>query len=46
MPDIADRIAAQGAAPRMGTPEQTRAFIRSELAKWEKVIAAVGIRPE
>jgi tripartite-type tricarboxylate transporter receptor subunit TctC len=46
MPDIADRIAAQGAAPRLGTPEQTRAFIKAELAKWEKVIAAAGIRPE
>lgn len=46
MPDIAERIAAQGAAPRIGTPEQTRAFIKIELAKWEKVIAAAGIRPD
>jgi len=46
MPDIADRIAAQGAAPRVGTPEQARAFIKSELAKWEKVIATAGIKAE
>ena len=46
MPDIADRIAAQGAAPRMGTPDQARAFIKAELAKWEKVVAAAGIRSE
>jgi tripartite-type tricarboxylate transporter receptor subunit TctC len=46
MPDIAERIAAQGAAPRTGTPEQARAFIQVELVKWEKVITAAGIRPE
>jgi tripartite-type tricarboxylate transporter receptor subunit TctC len=46
MPDITDRLAAQGAAPRSGTPEQARAFIKTELAKWEKVIAQAGIRPE
>jgi tripartite-type tricarboxylate transporter receptor subunit TctC len=46
MPDIAARIAAQGAAPRVGTPEQAGAFIKTELTKWEKVIAAAGIRAE
>ena len=46
MPDIADRIAAQGAAPRVGTPEQARVFIKTELEKWAKVIAAAGIRAE
>ena len=45
-PDVTDRIAAQGAAPRVGTPEQARAFIKTELAKWEKVIAAAGIKAE
>jgi tripartite-type tricarboxylate transporter receptor subunit TctC len=46
MPDIADRIAAQGAASRVGTPEQARTLIKTELAKWEKVIATAGIRAE
>jgi len=46
MPDVADRIAAQGAAPRVGTPEQARALIRGDLAKWEKVIAQAGIKAE
>jgi len=45
-PEITDRIAAQGAAPRVGAPEQARAFIKAELAKWEKVIAAAGIKAE
>jgi tripartite-type tricarboxylate transporter receptor subunit TctC len=46
IPDIADRIAAQGATPRVGTPAEARAFIKAELAKWEKVIAAAGIKAE
>jgi len=46
MPDVAERIAAQGAAPRVGTPEQARALIRGDLAKWEKVIAQAGIKAE
>ena len=46
MPDVADRIAAQGATSRVGTPEQARTFIKTELEKWTKVIAAAGIRAE
>ena len=46
MPDVADRIAAQGATSRVGTPEQARTFIKTELEKWAKVIAAAGIRAE
>jgi len=45
-PEVADRIAAQGASPRVGTSVEARAFIKSELSKWEKVIAAAGIRAE
>ena len=46
MPDIVDRLAAQSAAPLTSTPEQAQAFVKSELAKWSKVIAAAGIRAE
>lgn len=46
MPDVAERLAAQGAVSRPGTPEQTRALIKLELAKWEKVVTTAGIRPE
>jgi tripartite-type tricarboxylate transporter receptor subunit TctC len=30
----------------VGTPAEARAFIKAELAKWEKVIAAAGIKAE
>jgi tripartite-type tricarboxylate transporter receptor subunit TctC len=45
-PEIVERLAAQGAAPLTSTPEQTRATIQSEVAKWRKVIQASGIRAE
>jgi tripartite-type tricarboxylate transporter receptor subunit TctC len=45
-PEVAARIAAQGAAPRVGAPGEARAFIKAELVKWEKVIAAAGIKAE
>ena len=40
------RLLDQGADPVTGTPEQFRAFVKSELAKWSKVIEAVGIKLE
>jgi len=46
MPDTIDRLASQGAVPRVGTPEQARTFITTELAKWAKVIATAGIKAE
>ena len=46
LPEVIDRLAAQGAVPLGGTPEHAAAFIRSEVVKWSKVIAAAGIRAE
>ncbi len=42
--DIRDKLAAQGAEPLTGTPEQTGEFVRSEIARWGKVVKAAGIR--
>ena len=44
--DMKAAILAQGADPVTGTPEQVRAFVRSEVDKWGKVVRAVGITPE
>ena len=44
--DMQAAILAQGADPVTGTPEQVRAFVRSEVDKWGKVVRAVGITPE
>jgi tripartite-type tricarboxylate transporter receptor subunit TctC len=44
-PDARALLEAQGAHPAGGSPEEFRAFLRSEIAKWAKVIAAAGIKP-
>ena len=40
------QLAALGAEPMSGTPEQIGAFLRSEVAKWARVIKASGTRVE
>ena len=44
--EVKERLAAQGAEPVGGTPEELMAFIRAEVARWCKVIKAAGIKPE
>jgi tripartite-type tricarboxylate transporter receptor subunit TctC len=41
--DTRERLASQGAQIYGNTPEQFAAFIRTELAKWQKVTRAAGI---
>lgn len=45
-PEIRQRALAAGAIPASSTPDQFGAMIRSEIAKWGKVIADAGIKPE
>ncbi|HZL28865.1 MAG TPA: tripartite tricarboxylate transporter substrate binding protein [Acidobacteriaceae bacterium] len=44
MPDVRKQIAADGAEPVGNTPEQFDAYIKSEAAKWAKVVAASGAK--
>jgi tripartite-type tricarboxylate transporter receptor subunit TctC len=44
LPDIREKLAALGAEPVTGTPEQFAAFIRSEVARWAKVVKAARIQ--
>ena len=46
LPDVREKLAAQGAEPLTGTPEQAGAFVRAEIARWAKVVKAAGIRLE
>jgi tripartite-type tricarboxylate transporter receptor subunit TctC len=46
MPEVVERLAAQGAAPLTSTPEQARSTIQQEVVKWQKVIKAAGIKAE
>ena len=45
-PEVRTRALAAGAIPAPSTPEAFGAMIRSEIAKWGKVIADAGIKPE
>ena len=46
LPDMKERFAQQGAIPAPGTPEDFTAWIRSEIAKWGKVVKVSGARVE
>ncbi len=43
MPEQRDRLIAVGAEPAGTTPEEFSAFVKSELAKWERVAKAAGV---
>lgn len=45
-PDVRERLQGLGADPVGNTPEQYTAFIQNEIAKWDKVIKAAGIKGE
>jgi tripartite-type tricarboxylate transporter receptor subunit TctC len=44
--DVRERIVALGAQPVGNTPDEYKAFIRSEIAKWQKVIRNAGVKLE
>ena len=46
IPDIRDKLIAQGTDPVGSTPEEFGAFMKAESAKWGRVIKAANIRPE
>jgi tripartite-type tricarboxylate transporter receptor subunit TctC len=43
VPETRDNLIQQGAEPVASSPEQFAAFIKSEAAKWSKVIKAAGL---
>jgi tripartite-type tricarboxylate transporter receptor subunit TctC len=46
LPAVRDRLAALGAEPTGGTPEQFAETIRADTARWAQVVRAAGIRIE
>jgi tripartite-type tricarboxylate transporter receptor subunit TctC len=44
-PDVAEKFKREGAAPKRLTPAEFSAFIRSEIAKWGKVIKFAKVEP-
>ncbi len=45
LPDVAERLASDGATPSGGTPAQFGAYLHAEVDKWQKTIKAAGIKP-
>jgi tripartite-type tricarboxylate transporter receptor subunit TctC len=46
IPDVHDRLAAQGMDPSSLTPEAFNAYIASEIGKWARVIKAAHVKTE
>ncbi len=44
LPEVRDRLAAQGFDARTLTPAEFAAYLRAEIAKWAKVVKATGVR--
>ena len=44
LPEIREKFVAQGAEPLSGSPADAAAYMRSEVAKWGKVVKASGAR--
>src|SRR3954471_21928812 len=45
-PEMAQRLASQGAEPRSSTPEELVKFMQVEATRWRKVIQAAGLKLE
>jgi tripartite-type tricarboxylate transporter receptor subunit TctC len=45
-PEMAARLAAEGAEAVAGTPEEFGEHIRSDVAKWARVVKTIGLQPE
>jgi tripartite-type tricarboxylate transporter receptor subunit TctC len=45
-PDVGERFAIDGSEPTGRTPEDFAAYIKSEIAKWSKVVQQAGIKGE
>jgi tripartite-type tricarboxylate transporter receptor subunit TctC len=45
-PKLIELYRAAGLEPTPSTPEEFGAYIRSEIAKWSKIVRAAGVRPE
>jgi tripartite-type tricarboxylate transporter receptor subunit TctC len=46
MPDIRERLLADGTEAVGSTPDQFTAFIRGELDKWVKLVKTTGLKPD
>jgi tripartite-type tricarboxylate transporter receptor subunit TctC len=46
VPEVAQRLTAQGAEPRPSTPAEFSAFVRSDTERWAQLVKETGIKAE
>lgn len=46
LPEVAERLASQGAEPVGSTPAEFTAFIRAEIDKWGKLVRSTGMKAD
>jgi tripartite-type tricarboxylate transporter receptor subunit TctC len=46
LPAVRESNLRQGILPMTGTPEELAALLKKELARWQRVVAQAGIKPE
>lgn len=46
LPEVTERISAQGAEPQGNTPSEFDKFVRNEMEKWGTLAAKIGLRPD
>lgn len=46
LPDVTERLSAQGVEPVANTPEQFGDFIKSEVARWARVVKAARVKAD
>lgn len=46
LPDIRERLLGLGVEPVGNTPEQFAEYMRTEIAKWARVVKVAGIEPQ
>ena len=46
LPDVRERAESQGAEIAVSTPAQFTAYLKSQIAKWAKVVKFAGMRPD
>jgi len=46
LPDVRERLLAQGMEPVSNTPEEFSTYVRSEMTKWARVVKASGAKAE
>jgi tripartite-type tricarboxylate transporter receptor subunit TctC len=45
-PEVREKLLAQGAEPAGNSPEEFASFVKSEIAKWRKVVKDSGATAE